>query len=57
MLDEVSIDVTCGQISAATARRTEAIESEADVSGKEPGIHVEWRGVSAKGLWGVSEVG
>jgi hypothetical protein len=32
LLDEVSIDVTCGQISAATARRTEAIESEAEGS-------------------------
>ena len=32
LLDEVSIDVTCGQICAATARRTEAMESEAEGS-------------------------
>jgi hypothetical protein len=39
------------------AIRTEAIESEADVSEKVPGNHVGWRGVSAEVLWGVSRVG
>jgi hypothetical protein len=35
------------------AGRTEAIESEAEVSEKVPGIHVWWRGVSARVPGGV----
>jgi hypothetical protein len=39
------------------AIRTEAIESEAEVSEKVPGNHVEWRGVSAMYCGGYLELG